>query len=85
LDNETDLLNKDASLDERVAVALEELPFLKNCRFIAQLSSSAGLGIIKKGNEEKHELLVLVARYTLGYQIEYCLRTTDICNVNCEQ
>jgi len=42
-------------------------------------------GMEKKGNEEKHELLVLVARYTLGYQIEYCLRTTDICNVNCEQ
>ena len=53
LDNETDLLNKDASLDERVAVALEELPFLKNCRFIAQLSSSAGLGIIKKGEKEE--------------------------------
>ena len=54
LDNETDLLNQDASLDERVAVALEELPFLKNCRFIAQLSSSAGLGIVyKKNGEEK--------------------------------
>ena len=34
--------------------------------------------------EEKKELAVLVARYTLGYQIEYCLRTTDMCNVNCE-
>ena len=53
LDNETDLLYQDASLDERVAVALEELPFLKNCRFIAQLSSSAGLGIIKKGEKEE--------------------------------
>ena len=53
LDNETDLLNQDASLDERVAVALEELPFLKNCRFIAQLSSSAGLGIIKKGEKQE--------------------------------
>ena len=51
LDNETDLLNQDDSLDERVAVALEELPFLKNCRLIAQLSSSAGLGIIKKGKK----------------------------------
>ena len=53
LDNETDLLNQDASLDERVAVALEELPFLNNCRFIAQLSSSAGLGIVKKGVKEE--------------------------------
>ena len=53
LDNETDLLNQDDSLDERVAVALEELPFLKNCRLIAQLSSSAGLGIIKKGKKEE--------------------------------
>ena len=33
---------------------------------------------------EKKELSVLVARYTLGYQIEYCLRTTGSCNVNCE-
>jgi hypothetical protein len=28
--------------------------------------------------------LELIARYTLGYQIEYCLRTTDMCNINCE-
>jgi len=28
--------------------------------------------------------LELIARYTLGYQIEYCLRTTDTCNINCE-
>ena len=54
LDNETDLLNQDSPLDDRVAVAMEELPFLKNCRFIAQLSSSAGLGIVyKKNGEEK--------------------------------
>ena len=33
---------------------------------------------------EKQNLAELVARYTLGYQIEYCLRTTDSCNVNCE-
>jgi len=53
LDEETDL-HQDASLEERVAVALEELPFLKNCRFIAQLSSSAGLGkVYKKNGEEK--------------------------------
>ena len=53
LDEETDLLHQGASLDERVAVALEELPFLKNCRFIAQLSSSAGLGIVSKGKKEE--------------------------------
>ena len=33
---------------------------------------------------EKKNLAELVARYTLGYQIEYCLRTTDSCNINCE-
>lgn len=33
---------------------------------------------IKKG------FAILVARYTLGYQIEYCLRTTEYCNVICE-
>lgn len=35
-------------------------------------------------NKEKHKACVLVARYTLGYQIEYCLRTTDTCNIQCE-
>ena len=53
LDEETDLLHQGASLDERVGVALEELPFLKNCRFIAQLSSSAGLGIVTKSKKEE--------------------------------
>jgi|TARA_B110000467_G_C18218323_1_gene421564 YesN/AraC family two-component response regulator len=46
------------------------------------------LPIINEKKEEKEgekkELAVLVARYTLGYQIEYCLRTTGSCNVNCE-
>ena len=32
----------------------------------------------------KKSLSELVARYTLGYQIEYCLRTTDSCNITCE-
>jgi len=47
--------------------------------------------LVNKVNEDfvysaskKKELAVLVARYTLGYQIEYCLRTTDSCNINCE-
>ena len=35
-------------------------------------------------DREKKSLAELVARYTLGYQIEYCLRTTDSCNINCE-
>jgi hypothetical protein len=33
---------------------------------------------------KKKNLAELVARYTLGFQIEYCLRTTDSCNINCE-
>ena len=33
---------------------------------------------------KKKNVAELVARYTLGYQIEYCLRTTDSCNINCE-
>ena len=35
-------------------------------------------------NNEKHKACVLVARYTLGYQIEYCLRTTGTCSIQCE-
>jgi len=34
--------------------------------------------------EEQRKIAILVARYTLGYQIEYCLRTTESCNINCE-
>ena len=33
---------------------------------------------------EKKQIATLVARYTIGYQIEYCLRTTNSCQVNCE-
>ena len=42
--------------------------------------------IIKEKQEklEKKKLEILVARYTLGYQIEYCLRKTGVCNVACE-
>ena len=36
------------------------------------------------GKTKIENLAELVARYTLGYQIEYCLRTTDSCNINCE-
>lgn len=35
-------------------------------------------------DKERTKLFVLIARYTLGYQIEYCLRTTESCNINCE-
>jgi len=40
--------------------------------------------INKMEKEERKKLAVLVARYTLGYQIEYCLRKIGSCNVNCE-
>jgi hypothetical protein len=42
--------------------------------------------IVEKPEDDKErtKLFVLIARYTLGYQIEYCLRTTDSCNINCE-
>jgi hypothetical protein len=62
LDEETDHLSQDASLETRVELALEELPFLKHCRFIAQLSSSAGLGKVLDGKKEK------------DYRKRYCLR-----------
>jgi hypothetical protein len=34
--------------------------------------------------KEKNNQTILIARYTLGYQIEYCLRKTGSCNVNCD-
>ena len=37
-----------------------------------------------ENNPERKEQEVLTARYTLGYQIEYCIRTTGSCNINCE-
>lgn len=40
--------------------------------------------IVFEDNIEKHKVCGLVARYTLGYQIEYCLRTTESCNIQCE-
>lgn len=33
---------------------------------------------------EKHKAYEILARYTLGYQIEYCLRMNDTCNISCE-
>jgi type I restriction-modification system DNA methylase subunit len=39
------------------------------------------LNNIEIKNEQMSEF---VARYTLGYQIEYCLRTRGTCNINCE-
>jgi hypothetical protein len=35
-------------------------------------------------DSNKNQIAKMVARYTLGYQIEYCLRTTDTCNISCE-
>ena len=45
---------------------------------------AAGLCLDFSHDDDKKQLPVLLARYTLGYQIEYCLRTTDSCNINCE-
>ena len=43
------------------------------------------LNSITFDSEEKRiQQLCLLARYTLGYQIEYCLRQTGSCNVQCE-
>jgi len=39
----------------------------------------------KNESDVNKDYLELVARYTIGYQLEYCLRTTeDDCYVNCE-
>jgi hypothetical protein len=37
-----------------------------------------------KTEEMRTNLLTLVARYTLGYQIEYCLQKNGDCNFSCE-
>jgi len=37
-----------------------------------------------KNDMRRRELDILVARYTLGYQLEYCLRTNGTCSVVCE-
>ena len=39
-------LDTKLSLEDRVEVALKHLPFLEGCRFIAQLSSSCGIGLL---------------------------------------
>jgi len=39
---------------------------------------------IEEDNTERQRLMLLISRYILGYQIEYCLRTTDSCNISCE-
>ena len=40
--------------------------------------------ITYENETENHKEGQLLARYTLGYQIEYCLRTTETCNIRCE-
>jgi hypothetical protein len=40
--------------------------------------------ITYENESEKHKSCVLVARYTLGFQIEYCLRKNNSCNITCE-
>ena len=37
-----------------------------------------------ENDKEEKKVCELAARYTLGYQIEYCLRTTGSCNILCE-
>jgi len=37
-----------------------------------------------ESDKEEKKVCELAARYTLGYQIEYCLRTTGSCNILCE-
>lgn len=41
-------------------------------------------GGIPQLGPEKRMLLQIIARYNLGLQLEYCLRTTDSCDINCE-
>ena len=50
---------------------------------ISKVVSNYFGGLPQLGDENRM-LVKIVARYTLGYQIEYCLRTTDDCNINCE-
>ena len=40
--------------------------------------------ITYESETEKHKALEIIARYTLGYQIEYCLRMRGVCNIKCE-
>lgn len=37
-----------------------------------------------ENKEERQKVAELVARYTLGYQIEYCLIKQGDCNIHCE-
>ena len=39
---------------------------------------------VLKNDEDRNNIYTLIARYTLGYQIEYCLRTTESCSIYCE-
>jgi hypothetical protein len=34
--------------------------------------------------KQQNNQTILIARYTIGYQIEYCLRNRGDCNVHCE-
>ena len=79
-----------------VCTSAEAEIFIAGARYDKILDAFTGVfdqthPIINKINDDfvyseskKKEVAMLVARYTLGSQIEYCLRTTDSCNVNCE-
>jgi len=59
--------------------------FDKTHPLINKLNDDFIFGKNEIGEKTRTAMLAeLVARYTLGYQIEYCLRTTDSCNINCE-
>lgn len=35
-------------------------------------------------NYDKEKLLIYIARYSLGFQIKYCLKTKESCYISCE-
>ena len=65
------------------------LPYLQNDKILDAFSGVFNnmnniITSVVELDKERHNMRVLVARYTLGYQIEYCLRNTDSCNIYCE-
>ncbi len=63
-----------ANLEERVEIALEELPFLRNCGFIAQLSSSAGFAKTKKADRLNLRLWVETTKAYTGAELLHHLK-----------
>ncbi len=63
-----------ASLEERVEIALDELPFLRDCGFIAQLSSSAGFAKTGKDDRLNLRLWVETAKAYTGSELLHHLK-----------